>query len=139
MPAPPTGVDEPAQAAEEVWRALDLVEDDERVLVLCQVEFRLREFGPVGLGLQVEVDRRPRAGHFEREGGLPNLPRPQQGGGRRFIEGGGERAEKAALYHPCNYGVSFQTCKAPARPTSMTDHLTGAGFDRRYRETGSWP
>ena len=51
VPAPPTGVDEPAQAAEEVWRALDLVEDDERVLVLCQVEFRLGEFGPVGLGL----------------------------------------------------------------------------------------
>ncbi len=111
VPAPPAGVDQPAQAAEELRRALDLVEDDQLVLVLRQVQFRLGEFGPVGFGLQVEVDRRPRLGDFERERGLPDLPRPQQSGGRRFLEGGGKRCEQAAMDHPCNYGVTFQKCK----------------------------
>ena len=56
---PPAGVDEPPQAAEELWRALDLVEDHELVRVLRQVQLGLGQLRQVGLGLEVEIDRRP--------------------------------------------------------------------------------
>ena len=81
-------VDEPAQAPEELRGALDLVEDDELVRVLRQVELRLGELGAVRLGLEVEIDRRPRAGQLERQRGLAHLARPEQRHGRDFGQGG---------------------------------------------------
>ena len=56
---PPSRVDEPAQALEELRCALDFVEDDELVLVLRQVELGLGELGAVGFRLEIEIDRRP--------------------------------------------------------------------------------
>ena len=109
--APPAGIDEPAQMPEELRRALDLVEDDELVLVLRQVERGLGQLGPVGFGLEIEIDRRPRLGHFERQRGLAYLTRPQERHRRGFSQARGERRQQAAGKHPCNCGVALRKCK----------------------------
>ena len=109
--APPSRVDEPAQALEELRRALDLVEDDELVLVLRQVELGLGELGAVGLGLEIEIDRRPGCGHLQRQRCLAHLARPQQRHGRGLGQGTGERGEQVTGNHHCNYGETFRNCK----------------------------
>ena len=111
LPAPPAGVDEPAQALEKARYALDLIEDDELVRVLRQVEFRLGELGAVRLGLEIQVDRRSRPRDLERQCGLAGLPRPEQRHGRRFAQSGDERGLESARNHPCNYGASIPYCK----------------------------
>ena len=103
---------EPSQAPEELWGALDLVEDDELVLVLREIELRLGELGPVGFGLEIEIDRRPRSGHLERQRGLARLTRPQQCHRRDFGQDGRGRGEEPAGDHPCNYGATLHKCKA---------------------------
>src|SRR5919106_1339576 len=110
-PAPPSGVDKPSQVPEELRHALDLVEDDELVLVSRQIELRLGELGPIGFGLEIEIDRRPRLGDFERQRSLARLTRPQQRRRRGFGQGSSERGEEPAGNHPCNYGVTLQKCK----------------------------
>jgi len=111
LPAPPGGIDEPAQAAKELRRALDLVEDDELVRVLREVQLRLRELRPVGLRLEIEIDRRPRGGQFERQGGLADLARPEQRRGRGFDQGRSEVGNESAGNHACNCGSCLHKCK----------------------------
>ena len=79
--------------------------------MLRQVELGLGELGPVGLGLEIEIDRGPRPGDLERQGGLAGLTGSQQGHGRDFVQGGGERREAPAGNHPCNHGITLQKYK----------------------------
>jgi hypothetical protein len=55
---------------------MDLIEDHQLALMLGKVELRLRELGSVRIGLEIEIDRRPCLGYFEREGSLADLARP---------------------------------------------------------------
>jgi hypothetical protein len=84
---PPAGVDQPSQALEELRRALDLVEDDELVVVLREVELGLGKLGAIGLGLEVEIDRRALSGDLERQRGLASLTRAEERNRRDFVQG----------------------------------------------------
>jgi len=54
--------------------------------VFGKVEFRLAQLRPVRWRLQIEIDRRPLAGDFKRQGRLANLPEAQQTNGRVPVE-----------------------------------------------------
>lgn len=54
---------------------MDLIENHQLVLVLGEVELRLREFGSVRIGLEIQIDRRPCLGYFERKRSLTDLAR----------------------------------------------------------------
>ncbi len=110
-PAPPAGVDESPQGPEELRRALDLVQDDELLRVLREVQLGRCKLGAVGLGLEIQIDRRPSLGHFEGERGLAHLARAKERHGRGFGQGGGERGEEPAVEHSCNCGATLQKCK----------------------------
>jgi len=58
--------------------------------MLCEVELGLGELGAVGLGLQIEIERWPGRGHFERQRGLTRLAWTQQSHRRHFVQGGGD-------------------------------------------------
>ncbi len=57
---------------------MDLIEDHQLALMLGKVELRLRELGSVHIGLEIEIDRRPCLGYFERQRSLAYLARPNQ-------------------------------------------------------------
>lgn len=95
---------------EQARGALDLVEDDQLVRVLWQVQLRFGELGPVGLGLEIEIDRWPPAGELERQRGLADLTRPEQRHGRGLGQRRRESRKESAPNHLCNYGVQLRKC-----------------------------
>src|SRR5438309_587518 len=70
LAAAATAVDQATKILEEVWKPMDLIEDHQLVLMLSKVELRLRELGSVRIGLEIEIDRRPCLGYFERKRSL---------------------------------------------------------------------
>jgi hypothetical protein len=102
LTVPPAGIDEPAQAPKQVRRALDFVEYDELVCMLWQVQLGFRNSGPISLGLQIQIDRRPPFGDSQRESSLADLSRTKQCHGRRLGQCGGELVQQAAGEHSCN-------------------------------------
>lgn len=90
---------------------MDLIEDHQLALMFGKVELRLCELGSVRIGLEIEIDRRPCLGYFERECSLADLARPNQCHGRDSVYQFGELRFDAALDHPRNYGVQFLICK----------------------------
>ena len=96
---PPAPVDQASQLLKQLGRAVDLVENDEAILVLGEEQVRIGELGPVGAGLQVEVEGlhllRDRVG----QGGLADLPRPDQGNRRLALQGGSGQLICSASNH----------------------------------------
>jgi hypothetical protein len=66
---------------------------------LREVELGVGELGPVGFGLEIEIDRQPRLGQVERQRGLADLAWSQQRRGRGFGQGGGKRGEEPTGNH----------------------------------------
>ena len=75
-----------AQDREEARCPVDFVDDHEPVQVVRQVEFGLREPGPVLLGLQTQVQRVAPGGEFQRQRGLARLARSQQDDSGLLVE-----------------------------------------------------
>ena len=113
--SPASTVDQAAQALEQARRAVDLVEDDQPLLVICQIQLGIGELGAVRGRLQVEIHRVHRTGDFESERRLADLARTEQGDGRILCK----QAPQPCLYptsdHPCNYGLQLQNCKDALR------------------------
>ena len=82
-----TAIDQAAQFAEELWCAVDLIQNDELVLELPQNEIRIDQSGPVGARFQVKVQGVAALGDLEREGGLADLSGSNQGYGGLAIQG----------------------------------------------------
>jgi hypothetical protein len=76
LPAAANAVDQATKILEEVWKPMDLIEDHQLVFVRGNVELRFRELGSVRIGLEIEIDRRPCLGYFERKRSLADLARP---------------------------------------------------------------
>ena len=117
-------VDEPAEVPEEVRGALDLVEDDQLVGVLCEIEFRFSEFRAVAFGLQIEVEGGSRFGGLEGQCGFAGLARTEQRDGRDFGEGGAEVRKEATEDCACNRGVVLHDCTGNL---DLTPGRRGAG------------
>ena len=66
---------------------MDFIEDDQAILMLRQVEFRLRQLGAIGWQLQIEVERL--FSHFlgqrKGESRLAHLSRAKQGHGWKLL------------------------------------------------------
>jgi hypothetical protein len=90
---------------------MHLVENDQPVLVLGEIEFRLGESGAVCIGLEVEIDGRAPFAYGERKRRLADLPWPDESDGGHAVEQFAEIGGYSALYHPCIYGVQFHNCK----------------------------
>lgn len=87
-PAPlaATGINQATQYLEEAGKTMDYVKNDEFVFMVRQIEFGLGELRPIGIRFQVEVNRRPGLGDFERQRRLSHLPRSDERDGRRFFQ-----------------------------------------------------
>ena len=88
LPQPPAPVDQAAQLLKQLGDTVDLVEDDEAILVLGEEQGRIGEPGLVGAGFQIEVEGLRLLCHRMGEGGLADLPRPDQGNRGLAIQGG---------------------------------------------------
>jgi hypothetical protein len=84
-------VDLAARHGKQLRRALHFVQDQQLVAMVGQIQLGLRQPGAIGLGLEVQVQRRARGGqrlaHRECQRGLARLTRPGQRHGRRFAKG----------------------------------------------------
>jgi hypothetical protein len=56
---------------------VDLVEDDELVMMVCEVQLRLGKAAPVRSGLQVQIDRWSSFGNRQGQRGLAGLSRAE--------------------------------------------------------------
>lgn len=106
----PSRVDETAQVLEEIRCALYLVEDDEFVGVLRKVGLGVGEFGPIGVGLEIQVHGGALVQEAARERGLADLARPQQYDRRHLSQCGVQRVLESSRNHRRNYGASFHNC-----------------------------
>src|SRR5215469_6842401 len=88
-----------------------LVENDQLVLVLAEITFRIGESRPVGNRFEIEVQGTAGIPHFKGEGGFADLTRSQQGNGRVVVDRLQKLPIDSSLNHPCNYGVPCHNCK----------------------------
>ena len=122
---------------------MHFVKDHQLVEVVGQVELGLGQFGAVGLGFEVEGDcQRARAdglAHRERQRGLANLPRPEQGHGRRVRQGIDDGGLERSVKHPCNYGVKFPNCKVESQAQSTMSCVPATDFSRARADASASP
>ena len=77
MPLAAGAVDEAAQHREEAGRPMDLVQDHQPIGLPGQVQLRLGQLGPVGLGFQIQVEGTKGVPDLKGQGRLARLTRSE--------------------------------------------------------------
>jgi hypothetical protein len=102
---PPPLIDDAPQLLKEFRHAVNLIEDDQLVFVICKVPVGIGKLGAVILVFKIQVDRRLLLDDLQSEGCLSGLARPQKDNGWRVTKEVVKSGTKAASQHVCNYRV----------------------------------
>jgi hypothetical protein len=82
----PALVDEAAQDLQQAGETMNLVEDDELVLMACEIELRVCQPGTIRVGFKVEIEGGTLLADHARQGGLADLARAQKSSGGRSVQ-----------------------------------------------------
>ena len=105
LAAAPPPVDDPAQGLEQLRHPVDLVQDDELILEVVKEQCGLGEAIAIVAILQIEIERVARSRDLQRERGLADLPRPDQGHGGLTVQGAFDVRSDDSWNHSCNLSI----------------------------------
>jgi hypothetical protein len=88
LPAPL--IDDASKRLEKLRNPVDFIQNDQFILMLMEVEFRVGQFGPVGRQFQIEINGfgAETIGHCVSQSGFANLARPDQDYRWKFVQHG---------------------------------------------------
>ena len=108
-----TLVDDAPQHLKQARRAVDFVQHDQAVLVRVEIQLDIRQLGPVGRELEVEVDGTIPVPVGERSGQrrLAGLAGAQEDDARKLPQPIPNHRLGSPSQHPCNYSTLWNNCK----------------------------
>ena len=77
-PLTPARIDQPPQFSEQLRHPLHLIENHQPLGMALEKLSRLRQAGPIGGGLQIEIEAGQLPADLQGQAGLADLPRPEQ-------------------------------------------------------------
>jgi hypothetical protein len=92
-------VDLSAEGLEQVRHLLDFIKDDKFADLFIQIQIGLCQDPSICVAFQIKVHGWALSSYLEGEGGLANLPRPQEDNSRLSVEGGLNGLSSMAMIH----------------------------------------